>query len=92
MTEKESEILLNKADEIVKKLTVTLYKEVGDEISPALMMYVAAKLSAGIMLSLQQGCEQPRMADDFNLVVKKLMKIMKTEMATSDMGDKDDVN
>ena len=45
-----------------------------------------------MFLSLQQGCEQPRMADDFNLVVKKLMKIMKTEMATSDLGGKDDVN
>lgn len=92
MTVKESEILLDQADEIVKKLTVTLYKEVGDEISPALMMYVAAKLSAGILLSLQQGCEQPRIADDFNLIVKKLMKILKVEMETSDMGDNDDVN
>ena len=76
MTEKEKDIFLEKVNDIAQKLTITLYKEAGDQISSTMMMYVAAKFSAAMLLSIQKKGELPSLTEDFNLLVKKLIEIM----------------
>ena len=92
MAETESDIFLKQADDIVDKLMIALRKEVGEEVPPSLMMYVAAKLSAGVLLTLQEEGDLPSLADDFNRLVKKLMKLLKKGKEMSNMGDDDVVN
>lgn len=77
MTEEEKDIFLVKVNEIAQKLTITLYKEAGEQISPTMMMYVAATFSAAMLLSIQKKGELESLADDYNLLVKKIIGFMK---------------
>lgn len=80
MNEEEGEIFLDRADKIVKSLTIALAKEIDklndDDFTSDLLMFVLAKFSAGTLLSIQELTKQLDIEDNFGVIVKELMAVM----------------
>ena len=77
MNDKEGKDFIEKAEKMVARLTKALYADdEDDEFSDTLMLYVAAKFTAIILLTVQEETYNFNAEDDFLECVKELMKVM----------------
>jgi 16S rRNA C967 or C1407 C5-methylase (RsmB/RsmF family) len=74
MNDKEGKDFLEKAEKMMERLTKAVYAD--DEVTVSLMMYVAAKFTASILLTIQEEAYNFHVEDEFLDVVKGLMKVM----------------
>ena len=77
MNDKEGKVFIERAEKMVARLTKALYADdEDDEVSDTLMLYVAAKFTASILLTIQEEAYNFHVEDEFLDVVKGLMKVM----------------
>ena len=77
MNDKEEKALIERAEKMVARLTKALYADdEDDEVTGPLMLYVAAKFTASILLTIQEEAYNFHVEDEFLDVVKGLMKVM----------------
>lgn len=77
MNDKEGKDFIERAEKMVARLTKALYADdEDDEVSDTLMLYVAAKFTASILLTIQEEAYNFHVEDEFLDVVKGLMKVM----------------
>lgn len=77
MNDKEGKALIERAEKMVARLTKALYADdEDDEVTGPLMLYVAAKFTASILLTIQEEAYNFHVEDEFLEVVKGLMKVM----------------
>ena len=77
MNDKEGKDFLERAEKMMERLTKALYADdEDDEVTVSLMMYVAAKFTASILLTIQEEAYNFHVEDEFLDVVKGLMKVM----------------
>ena len=65
---------MERAEKMMERLTKAVYAD--DEVTVSLMMYVAAKFTASILLTIQEEAYNFHVEDEFLDVVKGLMKVM----------------
>lgn len=77
MNDKEGKALIERAEKMVARLTKALYADdEDDEVSGTLMLYVAAKFTASILLTVQEETYNFQVEDEFLEAVKDMMKVM----------------
>lgn len=77
MNDKEGKAFIERAEKMVARLTKALYADdEDDEVTGSLMLYVAAKFTASILLTIQEEAYNFHVEDEFLDVVKGLMKVM----------------
>ena len=77
MNDKEGKAFIERAEKMVARLTKALYADdEDDEVTGPLMLYVAAKFTASILLAVQEETYNFNAEDDFLECVKELMKVM----------------
>ena len=77
MNDKEGKDFIERAEKMVARLTKALYADdEDDEVTGPLMLYVAAKFTASILLTIQEEAYNFHVEDEFLDVVKGLMKVM----------------
>ena len=77
MNDKEGKAFIERAEKMVARLTKALYADdEDDEVTGPLMLYVAAKFTASILLTIQEEAYNFHVEDEFLDVVKGLMKVM----------------
>lgn len=77
MNDKEGKALIERAEKMVARLTKALYADdEDDEVTGPLMMYVAAKFTASILLTVQEETYNFQVEDEFLEAVKEMMKVM----------------
>ena len=77
MNDKEGKAFIERAEKMVTRLTKALYADdEDDEVTDPLMLYVAAKFTASILLTIQEEAYNFHVEDEFLEVVKGLMKVM----------------
>ena len=77
MNDKEGKVFIERAEKMVARLTKALYADdEDDEVTGSLMLYVAAKFTASILLTIQEEAYNFHVEDEFLDVVKGLMKVM----------------
>ena len=77
MNDKEGKDFIERAEKMVARLTKALYADdEDDEVTGSLMLYVAAKFTASILLTIQEEAYNFHVEDEFLDVVKGLMKVM----------------
>lgn len=77
MNDKEGKALIERAEKMVARLTKALYADdEDDEVTGPLMMYVAAKFTASILLTVQEETYNFQVEDEFLEAVKDMMKVM----------------
>lgn len=77
MNDKEGKDFIERAEKMVARLTKALYADdEDDEVTGPLMLYVAAKFTASILLTIQEEAYNFHVEDEFLEVVKGLMKVM----------------
>ena len=77
MNDKEGKDFIERAEKMVARLTKALYADdEDDEVTGPLMLYVAAKFTASILLAVQEETYNFNAEDDFLECVKGLMKVM----------------
>ena len=74
MNDKGGKAFIERAEKMVARLTKALYAD--DEVTGPLMLYVAAKFTASILLAVQERTYNFNVEDDFQEAVKELMKVM----------------
>lgn len=74
--EKDVEEFLDRADKMLDRLTKALLDEKDDKTTVPLMMYVAAKFTAGLLLGIQETLLDVNIADEYTKSVKELMATM----------------
>ena len=77
MNDKEGKVFIERAEKMVARLTKALYADdEDDEVTGPLMMYVAAKFTASILLTVQEETYNFQVEDEFLEAVKDMMKVM----------------
>lgn len=77
MNDKEGKDFIERAEKMVARLTKALYADdEDDEVTGPLMMYVAAKFTASILLTVQEETYNFQVEDEFLEAVKDMMKVM----------------
>jgi 16S rRNA C967 or C1407 C5-methylase (RsmB/RsmF family) len=77
MNDKGGKAFIERAEKMVARLTKALYADdEDDEVTGPLMLYVAAKFTASILLTIQEEAYNFHVEDEFLDVVKGLMKVM----------------
>lgn len=77
MNDKEGKALIERAEKMVARLTKALYADdEDDKVTGPLMMYVAAKFTASILLTVQEETYNFQVEDEFLEAVKEMMKVM----------------
>ena len=74
--EKDVEEFLDRADKMLDRLTKALLDEKDDKTTVPLMMYVAAKFTAELLLGIQETLLDVNIADEYTKSVKELMATM----------------
>jgi len=77
MNDKGGKAFIERAEKMVARLTKALYADdEDDEVTGSLMLYVAAKFTASILLAVQEKTYNFNVEDDFQEAVEELMKVM----------------
>ena len=84
----ERKEFMKEADRIIQKLANVLVEEVDQENSTALLLYVTAKFTAGLLLGLQEQTGEIDIAEQYTSSVKELMAILGKDMKIQAIKDK----
>ena len=88
MNKTERKEFMKEADRIIQKLANVLVEEVDQENSTALLLYVTAKFTAGLLLGLQEQTGEIDIAEQYTSSVKELMAILGKDMKIQAIKDK----
>lgn len=88
MNKAERKEFMKEADRIIQKLANVLVEEVDQENSTALLLYVTAKFTAGLLLGLQEQTGEIDIAEQYTSSVKELMAILGKDMKIQAIKDK----
>lgn len=88
MNKTERKEFMKEADRIIQKLANVLVEEVDQEKSTALLLYVTAKFTAGLLLGLQEQTGEIDIAEQYTSSVKELMAILGKDMKIQAIKDK----
>jgi hypothetical protein len=88
MNKTERKEFMTEADRIIQKLANVLVEEVDQENSTALLLYVTAKFTAGLLLGLQEQTGEIDIAEQYTSSVKELMAILGKDMKIQAIKDK----
>lgn len=90
--EKDVEVFLDRADKMLDRLTKALLDEKDDKTTVPLMMYVAAKFTAGLLLGIQETLLDVNIADEYTKSVKELMATMGKDLRVQSIKNKIEEN
>jgi len=90
--EKDVEEFLDRADKMLDRLTKALLDEKDDKTTVPLMMYVAAKFTAGLLLGIQETLLDVNIADEYTKSVKELMATMGKDLRVQSIKNKIEEN
>lgn len=88
MNKTERKEFMKEADRIIQKLANVLVEEVDQENSTALLLYVTAKFTAGLLLGLQEQTGEIDIAEQYTSSVEELMAILGKDMKIQAIKDK----
>ena len=88
MNKTERKEFMKEADRIIQKMANVLVEEVDQENSTALLLYVTAKFTAGLLLGLQEQTGEIDIAEQYTSSVKELMAILGKDMKIQAIKDK----
>ena len=88
MNKTERKEFMKEDDRIIQKLANVLVEEVDQENSTALLLYVTAKFTAGLLLGLQEQTGEIDIAEQYTSSVKELMAILGKDMKIQAIKDK----
>ena len=72
--------MLDKANDIVMKLAKVFFEEGDKSYSTRLMLFVLARFTAGVLLSIQEHTNQFDIATEYTNIVKRMMADMGRDM------------
>lgn len=90
--EKDVKEFLDRADKMLDRLTKALLDEKDDKTTVPLMMYVAAKFTAGLLLGIQETLLDVNIADEYTKSVKELMATMGKDLRVQSIKNKIEEN
>jgi len=90
--EKDLKDFLDRADKMLDRLTKALLDEKDDKTTVPLMMYVAAKFTAGLLLGIQETLLDVNIADEYTKSVKELMATMGKDLRVQSIKNKIEEN
>lgn len=90
--EKDLKEFLDRADKMLDRLTKALLDEKDDKTTVPLMMYVAAKFTAGLLLGIQETLLDVNIADEYTKSVKELMATMGKDLRVQSIKNKIEEN
>ena len=90
--EKDIKEFLDRADKMLDRLTKALLDEKDDKTTVPLMMYVAAKFTAGLLLGIQETLLDVNIADEYTKSVKELMATMGKDLRVQSIKNKIEEN
>jgi hypothetical protein len=89
---KEAKEFLDRADKMLDRLTKALVDEKDDKATVPLMVYVAAKFTAGLLLGIQEEVQDIDLADEYTKSVKELMASMREDVRVQSIKNKVEKN